>query len=253
MILFSGRGGFKAAMKAVEKHYNAKTFDLEDHKDEDFVTIVGVLYATWCVLSCAAGGTLWLCPDCKTWLSYMSRNTFKRGPSGAHTLGNDAHESVREANNTAVYSSWLIAVATFRAVYMAIEQPLNSLMYHHSPLLSTLLMVHARRLTPSLGAYGAASVKQLEIYSTLPEDLVGKYLSRGKRECTRRFAAEGVHVERLATRNGKWTTGVRKSMKASREYPAEFGNAIVAIMAEAWQQYHNGNSDPQYYSLGAHT
>ena len=42
------------------------------------------MYATWCVMRAVEGGAVYGSPDCKTWLSFISR----------HTSGRDANDNI---------------------------------------------------------------------------------------------------------------------------------------------------------------
>ena len=234
VLLFSGQG--RAAHIAFENGYPASTFDIIDDTHQDITSPVGLLYAAFLVMSIVVGGTLWLSPSCSSWLSYMSRFNFGRGSAGAAVLGNDSKPAVKEANTTALFTSWLIVLAHVRGVKFGYENPLNSLHFHHACVLSGLLITKARRLVTSAGAFGADTQKTLEFYHTFDDKHAKKYLKgtiRKARECLK---ARG-NKKTLAVKKGKWTTGKRQAMRESQAYPEALAQGIFNIALKTWETW----------------
>eukprot|EP00959_Pyramimonas_sp_CCMP1952_P240067 5016899-Pyramimonas_sp.AAC.1 len=63
-----------------------------------------------------------------------------------------------------------MVVCFSRNVDVAIEQPINSILYHHPSMKAALETIGARRIIAYAGQFGAPSRKPLEIYTTLPEN-----------------------------------------------------------------------------------
>ena len=165
----------------------------------------------------------------------MSRYNYGRGSAGASVLGEDSKPAVKEANTTAIFTSWLVVLGHVRGIKFGYENPLNSLHFHFPCVLSGLLMTKARRLVTSAGAFGATSQKTLEFYHTFDEELAEKHLARSIRKAREVLKARGKKV--LAVKKGRWTTGKRQAMRDSAAYPEALCQSIFNIAVETFETH----------------
>ena len=101
----------------------------------------------------------------------------------------------------------MIVYGRMRGIKMTIEQPLNSLLYWCPEVSEALRTVQALRCVSYLGAFGAHSVKPIEIMTT-QEGATMQLLVRGKREANKRLGKKKITLV---------TTGKRKTLKRVKE------------------------------------
>ena len=124
--------------------------------------------------------------------------------------------------------SWLVSLAVTRGLYVLLEQPLNSLFFKHPSVQCALELVQAKRFVTFLGAFGSASPKPLELFTTAPSGTVNEYLIRGGRACRQVLK----HPSKLTLRRGrkkKWVCGTAL-LRKSQEYPPSFCKAYAALV-----------------------
>eukprot|EP00959_Pyramimonas_sp_CCMP1952_P114359 2391126-Pyramimonas_sp.AAC.2 len=184
---------------------------------------MGATYLAYIVLSVKEGGFIWASPECKTYLSFLSRHTFKRCSAGFAIVGDESLPAVKSANFSSVLLSWLLVTASIRNVFWAVENPLNSLLYQVPWMSECILTCAGKRFTTSLGSFGGSSRKMLEIYSTAPAHLVERFLLRKAERSAKR--------SRLTSESKGWTTGSRPDLKSSQCYPPEFASAVSELCA----------------------
>ena len=229
-LICSGEGG--AAVYADKIGLNATTMDWINGEWYNLLAPIGVVYAMWCILSLKPKALMWASPNCKSWLSFISRNWSQRG-YGTAIVGNYTIAEVEDANAGAIYIAYFLVVCATRDVFTALEQPINTLLYKFPAICDSLLMVGGTRFVSSLGAFGASSMKMLEVYTTLPVKVVKKHLVKKGSAFRKRCAREHRRPKQLATKKGHWTTGKREAMHASRAYPLDFCIAMVQSAIEA--------------------
>ena len=76
LLLYGGEGG--AAIKMKEIGYCADSLDRINNPMEDILTIKGWLLTLYLVKCVVRHGTVWMSPECKTWLSFISRHIRSR-------------------------------------------------------------------------------------------------------------------------------------------------------------------------------
>ena len=138
-------------------------------------------------------------------------------------------------------------LAAGRGAYTIIEQPLNSMLLTTQHIVGTLSGIGSSRYVSSLGAFGAASEKQVELFTTYPKDIVHELLVRSKvqyRAMVSASATDRGHLTRIGKRSqdqarstrvtgwnkGHWTNGGSSALAESKVYPKEFCEAIAAIV-----------------------
>jgi len=113
----------------------------------------------------------------------------------------------------------LLSLAKVRDVYVAIEQPLNSLMFKYYIIVDLIIHIDAHRAATALQAFTSPHMKHLEIYTTLPDHIVKAHIAKkGTRAGTKALAVRS---------DAGWTEGRKAEMKASKAYPHAFCKAIV--------------------------
>ena len=166
-------------------------------------------------------GLIWFSPECKTWLSFLSRRTHSRLVHGVNILGASS-PVVDKANTCSLVLAWLVVLSHTRGVKYAVEQPLNSLLFCTPWLSDSIQLARGHRFTTSLQMFGGSSLKILEIYTNLSEPITKRFLVKKGKRCNARSTL-------TVTKSG-WTTGNHKQLRASAAYPDKFCDAIVAAM-----------------------
>lgn len=222
VLLFAGE--MTAATEGFKRGMRVGTFDISRDPWENSNTLMGCLYMTFLVYCVKPGGIVWCSPECRSFLSFLSRDAFLRLMDGFTILGDWDKEPVRHGNMYAVFLSWLLFMATLRSVAWAWENPLNSLVWQMPCVSNLCTSCNASRIVTSLGSFGGRSQKTLEVYTTLPLDVCTTYLIRqGKR--SREYT-------KLYSESSGWTNGARKRLKSSAAYPLEFAQAIARCADE---------------------
>ena len=133
--------------------------------------------------------------------------------------------------------SFLITLAVTRSVYFAIEQPLDSFMYHLEAISSTLYVTGHSRVVSWMGAFGAQTPKPLEFRGTAP------FISSFRRSKKQADARLGIRKVRLyfnqkrvskkssGWRKSGWTTGAKGRLKLSQTYPRDFSSLLASLVA----------------------
>lgn len=202
----------------------ALTFDRGSHPDQDISTLKGVMIAAWLAMQVKAGGLMWASPECKTWLSFLSRATFQRAWGPFSILGNGKHVVAEAANTTSVVLAWLVSLCVIRSVHIAVEQPINSMLYHVPCLSRSLMLADARRMVTRLGDFGGKSSKPLELYLNVPDSIAKSQLIATKLKRTKRSK-----LTSLAPTKGIWVNGNKPALAKSAAYPSKFARAIAEL------------------------
>ncbi len=198
-----------------------KSFEVKNDPWENSDCLMGALYMTFLVWETRVDGVVWACPECKSLLNFLSRSTHGRLIGGRTILGNDDDDTVKHANCYSVFLSWLLYAAFLRRVHWAWEHPLNSLVWQFPWVSSCVQHCNGFRFTTSLGEYGGVSVKQLEVFTTLPEALVSEFLVRK--------AVRATQTQPLYTVSAGWCNGSHARLKSSQAYPREFAIALAEL------------------------
>ena len=62
----------------LKDHMVGFSVDYATESCQDLTSLTGVLFAIWAVLQLGSDGILWACPECCTWLSFVSRSTYQK-------------------------------------------------------------------------------------------------------------------------------------------------------------------------------
>ena len=137
-----------------------------------------------------------------------------------------------------------------RGVAFLVEQPLNSFLYWVPGIKDAISTTGAVRFVTNLGAFGAESMKPVEIWGTIGPAIV-KILTRNKAAATTRLgpnaqtlaSVKPVKTKKIKTtktnkttkkskcakpwaKNG-WWSGNKKIQKQSEHYPHEFSELLA--------------------------
>ena len=69
-------------------------------------------------------------------------------------------------------------IAVCRGVYFVVEQPIRSSLYELHSFKTALEVVGAKRFVTSMAAFGGASLKPLELWTTFPSDAMCEFVAR---------------------------------------------------------------------------
>ena len=117
-------------------------------------------------------------------------------------------------------------------------------MYYYQPAADGNEILGMTRAVICSGAYGGNNLKMLELFHNYPQGIANKYLgNHGKKQANKRFAREGIVVERLVENTGNWATGKQADLRLSARYSAEFAEALFNLAVDAWKRY-NGIKHP---------
>ncbi|CAK0821946.1 unnamed protein product [Prorocentrum cordatum] len=97
----------------------------------------------------------------------------------------------------------MVTFCHMRGVRVVVEQPLNSTIYRTAELSEALLMACAKRIITNLGAFGAISVKPIEIWTTLSPHALLPLVRRR----TQAFKRLGTYSELCPAKRVKKTQG----------------------------------------------
>lgn len=119
LLLFGGQGG--AAKKMNEMNMRAESLDKKNDASEDILCITGCLQTVYWVKSVVRYGTVWASPECRTWLSFISRATYGRtsdsiGIWGSGNMAADSVLTAQSANDVAVLLSHMLFLCSLRQV-----------------------------------------------------------------------------------------------------------------------------------------
>ena len=235
VLLFGGKGEAATCIEAMG--HVGMVLDIKYSALHDATELVGVFAGTYAVHTCVEFGTVWSSQECKTWLSYVSRHSFKRTKEDVYGPADNMH--VEKQNTCAVVASWWLQLAHSRGCFTGNENPLNSLL-HSEPCTSfTYAITNAARDVTRIAAFGSMHYKPLEIFTTIPQGLVQKHLVGSHAAARKRLTEHGFENgkgEALAVKRGRWTSGIQKKSQ-SEEYPREFALAIAQVAVESQQRY----------------
>ena len=138
----------------------------------------------------------------------------------ARRRGQDIRQGREQANayhKLDVFFSWLIGCCP------VLEQPVSSVLPKISPLSTVLRFTRSKRTVAWMGSFKGGSPKPLQLFHT-----AAAYQTL-KRPCHAFKFRQNILVNRFCDKNGKAKFRGAKCLKASQEYTAEFGRAVVVI------------------------
>ena len=238
LLLF---GGASQAAEFVWDHGGeAISIDTVIDRKHDQTTLPGLLFSTYCALKLRVKGHLWGSAECKTWLSFLTRYTFKR--TAEDMWGPEDRGHIEAQNNCNMVVCWIFYLADLRDAFATNEQPINSLHHAVATTAHTYEVTGARRVITYAAAFGQESLKPLELYTTMPKEVFDEFIVKSHREGRQRLKDMGYadgKGKSLAARKGRWTQGDRKRLQASEQCPPAFAEAIALCTMKAHDKYNN--------------
>ena len=169
------------------------------------------------VLSQTKVGSLnWHGTQCSSWVS-LCRCQSNRKLENQY-LGDCSRVFVRIGNLQMEISSLLILLSHLVSNIFVLEQPLGSVMPLAQPMKCTLAFTGADKHVTWHGAFGGASPKPLQLWSTNPG-----FKAMQRKKPTKKNG-------KLTKQTGKSFTGNKAALKQSQVYSHEFGLAVGNIL-----------------------
>jgi len=205
---------------------------------QDVAKPSGQRFAIRCLCRCHPCSLVWLGTPCSSWV-FLGRSN-----AGRYTwfpAGDQNKEYTRTHNLLADISIDLSWLAFCLGLHVVIEQPLSSILFQYEPMKALLSKTQMQRTVVQLGNFGAASMKTLQLFGTVPwlAELRQENMRRqhAHRHCdnptgARKRASQESHLEQKLTyettdRLGRVrVTGKKLALKESSAYPPEFGRVV---------------------------
>ncbi|CAL1172971.1 unnamed protein product [Cladocopium goreaui] len=221
----SGEGQLSRALWSCQ--FQGKAFDVLYSKNHNFLRTVGFLAVLAAVRNTRRGGLLFFAPPCSTWVFLSSPSTGRTwiSPEGFRT------RCVLLANIFVMRMLYILWYAWQRGVYVAIEQPISSVLFDWAPVKRLLTFIGARKVTFPMGSYGAATMKYTTIWSTPPgiSSLRRPLDVKQLREALARNATNLVR-KTIDKKGRRRVAGIKSELAKSANYPRGFGMAIAALV-----------------------
>ena len=180
--IFCGAAGIHKELQTRGLKGNAFDRRTKD-ASEDICKRPGLLYMAHMCVDVMPGGIVNFAPQCSTWGNMAIGHT-KRGRDPDSIEGDTSRLDVREGNFTAEILSWLIQILAVLGIWVVVENPLGSMLYHMQCMSKAIANLSLQRVVTCLGAFGAASEKPLEIYTNVPNH---SYIKRTKEEAHKKW------------------------------------------------------------------
>ena len=233
---FSGVGSIWKAADArnfraakYDKFRNPGVTDLEgSSQSEDICTEAGFITAVLLMMRIVPGGLATLAPKCASWMFLNVVNTCRKKENGY--FGDDSNQSVWEGNKMMVGCMLLLELAILRGLFVLLENPKKSYVWHWLPMLETLdkfvycfadtfrcAFEHSRK-TKIWKEFRFASLGPNPHWA----ETIVKACPCGSKE--NHIRTSDVHIDK----NGKKRcTGKKDVLRESGAYPLALGVAIV--------------------------
>lgn len=218
-----------------------------DRLRHDLLTRQGFLLALAAVLALPPGGLLILAPPCSSFVFANSSRTKRKRHNFA---GDQRYSPVKEGNQLAETSIFLLAVALAKGVFVALENPAGSSIFSFLEYWAALLpggvdhIMH--RCAYSTAPLGSRAFKPFKFKAYGPTPLQGNWLTPAVKKCP---CGKAGHLELMEVDKHGKVSGTANLAK-SGQYPPNLGIAIV----RAWQRagrivdQHDSNLEEETYS-----
>jgi len=188
---------------------------------QDITKLSGQRLAINYLCRCRALGLTWLGTPCSSWI-FLGRSN-----AGRYTwlpAGDETRAYTRAHNNLADISIDLAWLAFCLGLHVVIEQPLSSILFDYAPMQALIAKTRMQRATVQLGGFGAASMKPLQLWGTVP--WLPQLAQASKQR--QKSAKPGEKLTHTRTDNlGRANvTGKKAALKESSAYPPEFGRVV---------------------------
>ena len=210
---FSGCGNLTKSFLAQE-HLGA-AFDFKYTSNHDCLTVEGLRLWFAALLSCGPKSFIWFAIECSSWVPLCLSQSLRHESNGY--LGDTSKVFVQNGNAQMVVSSLLMFVACLLGHIVSLEQPLGSMLPLCDLMDTVLKIIGVSKTVCYLGAYGAKSVKPVQLWST-SSGLVA--LETGKPSCPEELAQRG---------NDGQYTGKKDLLAESEQYPILFCSLLADL------------------------
>ena len=220
---FAGVGRITRA--AILRGLHCARFDKLYSDAHDCITPIGLRNWFDALMNTDPGAWAWLATECSPWV-ILCASLHKRTLENSY-LGDIERAFVRRGNQLMTVSSLLFFVARLIDVNGVIEQPLNSKMGKAPPLKTVFDFCEVRRTTTVLQAFGAKTVKPLQLWHNHIA------MSRLKRSKMSTVASETLCKVVGESGDRKRFSGRKHVLKASQQYTWQFACEIIRAVLSA--------------------
>ncbi|CAK9046694.1 unnamed protein product [Durusdinium trenchii] len=156
---FSGCGNLTKSFLAQE-HLGA-AFDFKYTSNHDCLTVEGLRLWFAALLSCGPKSFIWFAIECSSWVPLCLSQSLRHESNGY--LGDTSKVFIQNGNAQMVVSSLLMFVACLLGHIVSLEQPLSSVLPLCDLMDTVLKFIGVSKTVCYLGAYGAKSVKPVQL------------------------------------------------------------------------------------------
>ena len=204
-----------------------ETLELLD--GQDVTKPSGQQFAISCLCRCHPLSLVWLGTPCSSWI-FIGRSN-----AGRYTwlpAGDETRAYTRAHNNLADISIDLAWLAFCLGLHVVIEQPLSSILFDYAPMQAFISKTSMQRVTVQLGGFGAASMKPLQLWGTVPWLPQLAQASKQRQKSAKRGDAklrQGCEKLTYVKTDGLGRANVhgnKTALKESSAYPPEFGRIV---------------------------
>lgn len=208
----------------------SKGLDVAHHSRMDILKGIGFIITLQLVRRVVTHGTVWFGIPCSSWV-FMSRGSTHR--SWWRSEGNTTYENVRRQNKIARRMCYLLQYCFMRGINYVVENPVSSLLWRYRCVRKLLRKHRARRISISLGAYGAHSAKQVILAGTAPwlGRLSSSLTPLRKKQLRRVKSFLKLETVRIYTdETGAKRCAGGKDLKATQVYPGQLGLRVGQLL-----------------------
>ena len=201
----------------ISEGFKCCALDLIHSDDHNCLCSHGLRLWFQALSSCNPRALHWWGTKCSSFVS-ICVSVSKRSLENLY-YGDTSRDFVVEGNSLLMITAVLMSLSCALGHRVALEQPLTSCMPLHPIMRSVISYFSCERTVTYLGAFGASSVKPVQLMSTLSLDAVVREKPRNM-------------PESLATRgpNDQYT-GKKDQLVESEVYPIMFGRSVAAAFA----------------------
>ena len=208
----AGKGNLTRGM--ISRGFVSCALDIIFSDQQDCLTSHGLRLWIEVLLHCSSSSaSLWFGTQCSSFVP-LCISVSKRC-SDNNFFGDVSKEFVQQGNALMMITSFIMALGLSMGHYATLEQPLGSCMPSHPIMMAVIKFFHMKKYVTYLGAFGARTVKPIQLLSTIS-------LESCEMEnpiiCDETLASRGP--------NGEYT-GKKESLVESEHYPLAFGKAVA--------------------------
>ena len=205
----SGMGNLSKGL--IKEGFRVCSFDIIYSKAHDCLSASGLRLWITALCCLAPDGFIWFGTKCSSFVSICLAGSQRSIDN--QFFGDHSKAFVQEGNSLMMITAFLFVFGSALNHHVTLEQPLNPIMK------SVITFFSCKRCVTYLGAFGAPSMKPIQLISTRSLECLER-----DRPCN--------SSEPLASRgsNGEYT-GKKNALKDSENYPVQFGRAVAKVFA----------------------